>query len=63
MGIVVLWVSPFFFNKLREKFFPIATFAIGQGKERYELEEKIRWSIIVALVVSVLASLIAVKFT
>jgi hypothetical protein len=46
-------------NKLRVRFFPCATFALGQGEQRYHLDEKIRWSIVIGFVVSLVASLIA----
>ncbi|MEM0910037.1 MAG: hypothetical protein AAGJ37_03625 [Pseudomonadota bacterium] len=43
-------------NKVREKCFPIATFAIGQGKERHRVIENIRWGVVVAFAVSFSAS-------
>ena len=53
-------------NKFRSKFFPIGTFAIGQGLRRYEVLEKIRWvflsvlgSIFFGWIASLIASLIA----
>ncbi len=46
-------------NRLRERFFPVAAFAIGQGLDRFQFDEKIRWVVIVGFVVSVFASLVA----
>lgn len=34
-------------NQIRKKLFPIGVFAIGQGRKRHELLEKIRWSVII----------------
>ncbi|RFA27312.1 hypothetical protein CAI21_14840 [Alkalilimnicola ehrlichii] len=45
-------------NMLRTRFFPIAVFALGQGQGRYELDEKVRWVVIVGIAVSVVASLV-----
>ena len=45
-------------NRLRRRFFPNAVYAIGRGVERYELDERIRWVVIVGFVISVLASLL-----
>ena len=45
-------------NKIRERLFPPVTFAIGQGKRRHENLEQIRWGVIVAFAVSLLAGLL-----
>lgn len=45
-------------NRLRRRAFPVCYFALGQGKRRYDAEERIRWGVIVALVVSVLAAVL-----
>lgn len=52
--VLLAWVL----NKLRSRFFPVATFAIGQGETRYCLDEKIRWVVLVGFAVSVFASLV-----
>ena len=44
-------------NKIRERLFPSITFAMGQGKRRHENLEKIRWGVVVAFVISLLAGL------
>ncbi|CAM5225897.1 hypothetical protein [Alishewanella longhuensis] len=49
-------------NKLRHRIFPIAYFAIGQGLQRYELDEKIRWGVIVAFVISISSSTVFALF-
>jgi hypothetical protein len=38
---------------VRERLFPIGTFALGAGKSRYNVLEKIRWTV-VSLVASLL---------
>ena len=45
--------------RLRKRFFPVATFAIGQGLSRHQHSEQIRWVAIVGFVVSVGASIVA----
>ena len=44
---------------LRKRFFPVATFAIGQGLSRHQHNEQIRWVVIVGFVVGVGASIVA----
>mgnify|MGYP006951097362 CR=1 FL=1 len=44
---------------LRKRFFPAATFAIGQGLSRHQHNEQVRWVVIVGFVVGVGASLAA----
>ncbi len=51
-----LWFAIWGLNKIRAKCFPIATFAIGQGKERHRVIENIRWGVVVAFAVSFSAS-------
>ncbi|WED76238.1 hypothetical protein [Aeromonas allosaccharophila] len=41
---------------LKNHICPIATFAIGQGLQRYNLQENIRWGVVIALIVSMAAS-------
>ncbi|MDP2562969.1 hypothetical protein [Psychrobium sp. 1_MG-2023] len=43
-------------NAFKKAIFPIGCFALGQGKERYEVQEKIRWGVVVALIISLLSS-------
>ena len=45
-------------NRLRQRFFPIATFVIGQGEARFAFEENIRWIVIMGFLVSTFASLV-----
>lgn len=49
-------------NKLRHRIFPLAYFAIGQGLQRYELDEKIRWGVIVAFAISISSSTVFALF-
>ena len=57
IGIVaaVIWLIAW----LRKRFFPVATFAIGQGLSRHKHSEQIRWVVIVGFVVGVGASIVA----
>lgn len=49
LGALIVWLP----NRLLRRFFPIATFAIGEGKRRHESDEKIRWAVFMGLGVSV----------
>ncbi|HWR31760.1 MAG TPA: hypothetical protein VN631_18235 [Negativicutes bacterium] len=44
---------------LRKRFFPLATFAIGQGLSRHQHNEQVRWVVIIGFVVGVGASIFA----
>lgn len=55
-SIGVLWLSVWGLNKIKSYCFPIATFSIGQGKERHRIRENIRWGVVVAFIVSFSAS-------
>ena len=44
--------------KAHRRFFPVATFAVGQGETRHEIDEKYRWAVIVGFVISAFASLV-----
>lgn len=56
-GLVVggIWTM----SMLRKRYFPKATFGIGQGVTRHKHQENVRWAVIVGFVVSVGASLFA----
>lgn len=43
---------------LKMKIFPIATFSIGQGLQRYKIHENIRWGVVIAFVVSMASSFV-----
>jgi hypothetical protein len=45
-------------NRIRKCLFPIAVFAIGQEATRYNIYDKIRWTIIIGFIVSLSASLV-----
>lgn len=49
-SIVVGWTKGFLA--------PRGVFAIGQGKSRFDLQEKIRWGVVIAFVVSIAAGLV-----
>lgn len=44
---------------LQKRFFPVSTFAIGQGLSRHKHNEQVRWVVIVGFAVGVVASLAA----
>ena len=52
----VLW-------RLHARYFPRAFFALGQGAERYQVDDKLRWVVIGGLVVSVFGSLVVAFVT
>jgi hypothetical protein len=52
----VFWI--FFAFELRNRLFPIGTFAIGFGERRYTVLESVRWGVIIGLVISVLSGLV-----
>lgn len=45
-------------NKVRESLFPSVTYLLGNGTKRNHLREKIRWGVLVAFVVSAIASIL-----
>ncbi len=52
--MLVCWLI----NHLHSRYFPRATFALGQGVDRFELDDKIRWVVLIGFFVSVFASLV-----
>lgn len=54
--VFVIGVSIWILNKLRERLFPICCFALGQGKDRYATQEKIRWGLVWVIVPLIIAS-------
>jgi hypothetical protein len=50
---LAIWATWWF----RRRFFPVFTFAIGQGVTRHQFDEQIRWVVIVGFFVSVAASI------
>lgn len=59
-GLLILLST--MFNKLKLRFFPVGFFALGQGEQRYRIDEKVRWSIAISFFVSAFASLIVSFF-
>jgi hypothetical protein len=47
-----------FSNKILKSFFPKAVFTVGQGKSRFEHQEKVRWTVIMGFWVSLAAGLV-----
>jgi hypothetical protein len=55
LGLAFLgWVM----HRLHSRYFPLSQFALGQGSERFETDERIRWVVIIGFVISVFASLV-----
>jgi hypothetical protein len=52
---VVCWLV----HRLHRRYFPRAMFAIGQGTDRFDVDDKMRWAVIIGAVVSVFGSLVA----
>jgi hypothetical protein len=52
---VILWGG----SKFQKRFFPVGTFAIGQGQERYRVDELWRWGALIGLGISTVGSIIA----
>ncbi len=44
--------------RLHARYFPLAVFALGQGADRFEVDDKVRWVVVIGLVVSVFGSLV-----
>ena len=61
-GFAIVFCLSWLLNKLKTRVFPIATFALGQGEQRYHLDEKIRWTIVIGFIVSLIASLVVSLF-
>jgi hypothetical protein len=57
IGIIFFFI-PFVLKSIQEKYFPKVSFLIGLGNDRYNHAEKIRWGIIVAFTVSLVAGLL-----
>ncbi len=55
----IIWVL----NRVRARFFPVTVCAIGQGQGRYHLDDKVRWVVIVGILVSMVASLFVATLT
>ena len=56
--LAISYVITFFSNTILRTFFPKAVFTIGQGKLRFEHQEKVRWVVIIGFGVSLAASLV-----
>ena len=48
--------------RLHARYFPLAFFALGQGAERYQVDDKMRWVVIIGLVISVFGGSVASFF-
>lgn len=59
LGVVLLWgVGAVLLNRVRKRVFPMGAFLIGQGQQRHEVTEKVRWGVVVAFIVSLVAGVI-----
>jgi hypothetical protein len=62
VAISLAWAAGFILAmlaayQLRVRYFPVSTFALGRGEQRFDLDEKVRWSVIVATALSGLGAL------
>ena len=58
-GVIALFpASIWTLNLLRRRFFPAAVFAIGQESKRFQIDDKIRWTLIGGFLVSFAASIV-----
>jgi hypothetical protein len=48
-----VWLTVF----IRRRFFPMVSFAMGQGAKRYQFDEQIRWTVIVGFLVGIAGSI------
>lgn len=48
-----VWLTVF----IRRRFFPMVSFAIGQGVKRYQFDEQIRWTVLVGFLVGIASSI------
>jgi hypothetical protein len=55
LAVVLMWVAEYFIFRL----FPRGTFAIGKGATRQQFLSSVRWSVMVAFVVSFVGSIVA----
>ena len=46
LSLFIMWAS----ERLRRRYFPVLSFAIGQGLDRHRHEDKIRWVIVGAII-------------
>lgn len=63
LGKVVLYAAPVFAivfgaSRLKARYFPMVSMAIGQGARRHSTDEQIRWTVIVGLLVGLAGSAI-----
>ena len=58
--LVFVFAGTWLLEKFRKKIFPKQVFALGQGVDRNEFMEKVRWSVVVGFVVSAAVSAIFV---
>lgn len=56
--LIIFFLILHFENKILNSFFPKAVFMIGQGKARFERQQKVRWVVIIGFAVSLAASLV-----
>lgn len=63
LGIAVLYVAPVVavilaISSLKARYLPMVSMAIGQGHRRYKIDEQIRWTVVVGLLVGLAGSAI-----
>lgn len=63
LGKLVLFLAPVFafifgVSRLKTRYFPMVSVAIGQGARRHSTDEQVRWSVVIGLLVSLAGSAI-----
>ena len=59
-GVPVVFIGlAWLLHRARNWLFPIGSFVLGSGKARYDVLEKVRWTVVVGFVVSVVGSFVA----
>ena len=56
--VLLFFLGVYGLDQLRGFLFPKLVFTIGQGESRFRLLEKVRWCVIIALLVSIIAGII-----
>jgi hypothetical protein len=58
LGVGLFLAACWAVDRVQQRRFPMAFFALGQGRARYDFDDRVRWTVIIGLVVSAFASLV-----
>jgi hypothetical protein len=62
VAFVLVGIAMWLVHRLRAAFFPKVVFALGTGAQRHATKENMRWSVVVALIIGIVGSIIANQF-